>query len=130
MKHVVVYVTPKQTTKTVARFLYQGYILIFGAPARVLSDWGTNAMSSFIDEMRKLLGMKRLQTMPYLPQMNGLMERSHHISMQIIQKQGEDKKVDWPGHLAEKVPVYNATRSAVTGYSPHYLMFGCRPRLL
>ena len=24
---------------------------------------------------------------------------------------------------------YNATQSAVMGYSPHYLMFGCRPRL-
>ena len=24
---------------------------------------------------------------------------------------------------------YNATRSLVTGYSPYFLMFGCRPRL-
>ena len=41
----------------------------------------------------------------------------------------EDKKADWPGHLAEIVHAYNATQSAVMGYSPHYLMFGCRPRL-
>ena len=47
----------------------------------------------------------------------------------MIGKLGEDKKADWPGHLAEIVQAYNATRSAVTGYSPHYLMFGCRPRL-
>ena len=32
MKHTMVYVTPNQTTKTVARFLYQGYISIFGTP--------------------------------------------------------------------------------------------------
>ena len=50
--------------------------------------------------------------------------------MQMIGKLGEDKKADWPGHLAEVVQVYNATRSAMTGYSPHYLMFRCRPRLL
>ena len=25
--------------------------------------------------------------------------------------------------------MYNSTRSAVTGYSPHFLMFGWRPRL-
>ena len=43
---------------------------------------------------------------------------------------GEDKKAKWPGHLAEIVHVYNATRSAMTGYSPHYLMFGCWSRLL
>ena len=29
MKHIMVYVTPNQTTKTVAKFLYQGYISIF-----------------------------------------------------------------------------------------------------
>ena len=33
MKHVMAYITPNQTTKTVTKFLYQGYISIFGAPA-------------------------------------------------------------------------------------------------
>ena len=42
---------------------------------------------------------------------------------------GEDKKANWPNHLAEIVHVYNATWSTVVGYSPHYLMFGHRPRL-
>ena len=49
--------------------------------------------------------------------------------MRMIRKVGEDKKADWPGHLAEIVHAYNATCSAMTGYSPHYLMFGQRPRL-
>ena len=42
---------------------------------------------------------------------------------------GKDKMANWPGHLAEIVQVYNATQSAMMGYIPHYLMFGCRPRL-
>ena len=37
-KHVLAYVTPNQAAKTIAKFLYQGYISIFGAPARLLSD--------------------------------------------------------------------------------------------
>ena len=74
MKHVIAYVTPNQTAKTVAKFLYQGYILIFRAPARLLSDRGANFISSIIDEMCKLLSMKKLQTMPYHPQTNGLVE--------------------------------------------------------
>ena len=49
--------------------------------------------------------------------------------MRMIGKLGEDKKADWPSHLAEIVHAYNATQSAVTGYSPHYLMFGRWPRL-
>ena len=44
--------------------------------------------------------------------------------MQMIGKLEEDKKADWPSHLAEIVHAYNAIHSAVTGDSPHYLMFG------
>ena len=36
--------------------------------------------------------------------------------MCIIRKLGEDKKADWPSHLAEIVHAYNATKSAVIGY--------------
>ena len=50
--------------------------------------------------------------------------------MSMIGKLGEDKKANQPSHLAKIVHAYNATQSAVTRYSPHYLMFGCRPRLL
>ena len=81
-------------------------------------------MSSVINEMCKILGVKKLQTTPYHPQTNGLVERSHQTIMRIIGKLGEDKKADWPGHLAEIMHAYNATCSAMTGYSLHYLMFG------
>ena len=49
--------------------------------------------------------------------------------MCMIGKLGEDKKANWPSHLAEIAHAYNATQSAVTGYSPHYLMFGWWPRI-
>ena len=67
--------------------------------------------------------------MPYHPQTNWLVERSHQTIMCMIGKLGEDKKADWPSHLAEIVHAYNATQSSVTRYSPHYLMFGQWPRL-
>ena len=126
-KHVMAYVTPNKTAKTVTKFLYWGSILILGAPARFLGDQGANFMSSIIDKLCTLLGMKKLQTMLYHPQTNGLVERSHQTIMQMIRKLGEDKKADWPGHLAEIVQAYNATQSTVMGYSLHYLMFGCTP---
>ena len=37
-KHIMAYVTPDQTAKTVAEFLWQGYISIFGTLAKLLSD--------------------------------------------------------------------------------------------
>ena len=128
-KHVLAYVTPDQTAKTITKFLYGGYISIFGALARFLSDRGTSFTSSIIKGLCKILGIKWLWTMAYQPQMNGLVERLHQTIMHMIGKLGEDKKADWPSHLAEIVHAYNATQSAVTGYSPYCLMFRQWPRL-
>ena len=128
MKHMYAYVTPDQTARTIAKFLYQGYISISGALARILSNRHANFMSNVIEEMYKILGMTKLQTMPYHPQTNGLVERLHQMIMCMIGKLEKDKKADWPSHLAQIAHTYNATCSAVTGYSPHYLMFGQRPR--
>ena len=57
-KHVLTYVTPDQTVKAVTKFLYGGYISIFGAPARLLSDRGTSFTSSIIEELCKILGIQ------------------------------------------------------------------------
>ena len=57
-KHVLVYVTPNQTAKIITKFLYGGYISIFGAPARLLSDRGTSFTSSIIEELCKILGIQ------------------------------------------------------------------------
>ena len=129
MKYMLAYVNPDQTVKTITKFLYGGYISVFGALARLLSDKGASFMSSVIEEMCKILGMKQLQTMLYHPQTNGLVERLHQTIMCIIGKLEEDKNANWPSLLAEIVHTYNATQSTVTRYSPHYLMFGGQPRL-
>ena len=46
-----------------------------------------------------------------------------------IGKLEEDKKACWSEHLPELLLAYNTTCSAVTGYSPYYLLFGRRLRI-
>ena len=49
--------------------------------------------------------------------------------IRMIGKLEEDKKACWSKHLPELLLAYNATHSAVTGYSPYYLLFGRRSRI-
>ena len=41
----------------------------------------------------------------------------------MIGKLEQDKKACWSEHLPEMLSAYNGTRSAVTGYSPYFLLF-------
>ena len=53
----------------------------------------------------------------------------NQMIIHMISKLEEDKKACWSEHLPELLLACNATRSAVTGYSPHYLLFGRRSRI-
>ena len=56
-KHMLAYMTPDQTAKPIAKFLYGGYTSIFGAPASLLSGRGASFMSSVIEELCKILSI-------------------------------------------------------------------------
>ena len=65
--HILAYVTPDQTTKNIAKFLYVGYISIFWALARILSDRGASFTSSIIEELCKILCIKPTVDHPLPP---------------------------------------------------------------
>jgi transposase InsO family protein len=46
-----------------------------GIPQEILTDQGTNLKSSLLGELYKLIGVTAIQTSPYHPQMDGLVER-------------------------------------------------------
>ena len=69
-KHVMAYMTPIQTAKNASMFLWQGYISIFRALAKLLSDWGTNFESNIIKELCELMGIQKVRTSPYCTQTN------------------------------------------------------------
>ena len=129
MKHIKAYVTPDQTAKTVAKFLWQGYISIFRAPAKLLSDQGANFESNVIKELCEIMDIWKVRTSPHHTQTNGQVEQAHQLLIHMIGKLSKDQKVDWPKHLSDLVYAYNSMTLAITGYSPHYLMFRCRPCL-
>ena len=73
-RHVMAYVTPDQMAKTAAKFLWQGYISIFRAPAKLLSDQRATIESNIISDLCELMGIWKARTSPYHPQTNGQVE--------------------------------------------------------
>ena len=128
-KYVVAYVVKDQTACTAAETLRIGYLGLFSAPAYLVSDQGKAFTGHIITHFCELYGVQKLRTSPYHAQTNGQVERMNQTIICMIGKLEEDRKAYWSEHLPELLMAYNATRSAVTGYSPYYLLFGRRPRI-
>ena len=106
-----------------------GYFGLFGAPAYLVSDQGKAFTGHIITHLCDLYGVQKLRTSPYHAQTNGQVERMNQTIIHMIGKLEEDKKACWSEHLPKLLLAYNATCSAVTGYSPYYLLFGRRSRI-
>ena len=128
-KYIVAYVVKDQTARTTTETLRIGYFGLFGAPAYLVSDQGKAFMGHVITHLCELYGVQKLRTSPYHAQTNGQVEHMNQTIIRMIGKLEEDKKACWSKHLPELLMAYNATCSAVTGYSPYYLLFGRRPRI-
>ena len=126
---VQAYVTKDQTARTVARILYDKYFTVFRFPQRLMSDQAWAFCGNIITQMCDYLWIEKIRTSPYHPQRNGQVEQVHQTILRMIGKLEEDKCRDWLTHLGSVVHAYNAMRSLVTGFSPHYLMFGRQPRI-
>ena len=70
-KHVLAYVNPDQTAETFAKFLYGGYISIFGALARLLSDRGTNLPVALFRNFARSLASNDCRLCPTTPRLMG-----------------------------------------------------------
>ena len=119
-KYVVAYVVKDQTAHTAAETLRNGYFGLFSAPAYLISDQGKAFTGHIITHLCDLYGVQKLRTSPYHAQTNGQVERMNQMIIRMVSKLEEDKKACWSKHLPELLLAYNATRSAVTGYSPYY----------
>ena len=88
-----------------------------------------NFMSALVEELCSAFGIQKCRTTAYHAQCNWQVERFHQTLFCMIGKLLHDKKAQWEQHLLELLQAYNSTRSVVTGYLPHYLMFGRHPHL-
>ena len=116
-----------QTARTVARALFDGWFVHYGAPLRLHSDQGRNFESALIRELCKLYGIEKSHTTPYHPEGNGQTERFNRTMCSMIRSLDPACRKRWPEMIRQLVFLYNATPHGTTGMSPYRLLYGREP---
>ena len=92
-RYMLAVVTRDQTVKTITKVLYERFIVVFGVPAKLLSNHSANFTSTLVEELCGVFGIKKCCTTAYHVQSNGQVERFHQTLFQMIGTLGKDKKV-------------------------------------
>ena len=110
------------TSMEVLRHL-RSIFTLFGYPVTITADNGRQFISQEFFSYCKEKGIIVNNTIPYWPQMNGLVERQNRTLMARIRKSvAEDR--DWKLDLEDYLIMYRSTPQETTGKSPAELMFG------
>lgn len=118
-----------QSSKQVARILWDKFFCIYGFPERIHSDQGANFESQLIRELLEVAGVKKSRTTAYHPMGNGHVERFNRTLGSMIRSLPPRNKQKWPQMLQTLTFAYNCTAHESTGYAPFYLMYGRIPKL-
>ena len=76
---------PDQKAETIAKLFVENIVCCHGIPVELLSDRGTNFLSSLIQEVCKLLGARKINTGYHL-QTDGLVEKFNSTLIAMIAK--------------------------------------------
>ena len=121
--------TPNQTAHTTAAAAYNHFFSKYGFPEKIVTDRGTQFEGFLFTELCKVAKITKLRTTSYHPQCNGNSERFNSTLINMIKTLEYEDKVQWTKHLNTLCSAYNSTLHSSTGFSPHWLMMGRKPRL-
>jgi len=114
----------EQTITThVADAFIKKFLFILGPPRAILTDQGSNLLSSFMRKVAHRFNITQYKTTAYQPQSNGSVERSYHSLIEYL-KHFADNTNDWDSNLEMAMLSYNISIHEGTKYTPYQLVFG------
>jgi len=69
------YPAPDQKVERIARLLVEEIVPLCGVPEALLSDRGTNLLSTLMQDICRLLGIKKLNMTSHHPHCDGMIEK-------------------------------------------------------
>ena len=118
------------TGEEIAKILYNEIICRWGAPYSLLSDRGTNFLSSIVVEVCKLFSISKYKTSSWHPETNATAERRMSTLAQTLRMYINKHQTNWPDLLPSIMAAMRATPCvSSTLFSPYKLLLGEEMRL-
>ena len=89
-----------------------------GVAQEILTDQGSNFTSQLLKELYRMLKITPIQTSPYHPQTDGLVERFNATLKSMLKKMSKDDLSEWDRWLPYLLFAYREVPNESTGFSP------------
>jgi transposase InsO family protein len=120
----------KEATAQATAEAFIQFFCRWGAPAILLSDRGSNFLSTMIQEINQIFNINPRFTTAYHPQTNGKVERFNSTIVSILSMYVSMKGDDWDKFIPFALYAYNTSRHQQNKFTPYYMMFGREARYL
>jgi len=115
-------------TETTVKAILENFVPTYGLFRALRSDRGTNFTSSVFKGVMKGLGVDTVLVPPRNTNSNPVERQNQSIYAALKVDENHEVK-DWAKKLPLATLVVNCAKSARTGFSPYYLVYGRQPRL-
>ena len=95
-----------------------------GIPREILTDQGTNFTSALFTQLCRKLNIGKLQSSPYRPETNAIVERFNGTLKSMLKKLVDEGAKDWDEYIPYVLFAYREVPSETTGFSPFELVYG------
>lgn len=127
----MVHFVPMKTTDNaanVARLFFDAIFRLHGLPEHIVSDRDPRFVSSFWQNLWKLLGTDLMMSTSYHPQTDGQTERVNRILEEYLRAFVNSRHNNWHEYLAAAEFTINSAKQVSTGKSPFELNSAVPPR--
>lgn len=128
-KYLIIVPIPDKSATTIAKAIFEHFILIYGLLKEIRTDLGTEYINSILSELCKLLQITHNTSTAYHPQSVGTIERNHRVFNEYIRSYISENISDWETYSKYFAFCYNITNNSSLDhkYTPYELVFNKTP---
>lgn len=128
-KYLVAIPIANKSASTVAKAIFESFILKYGPMKTFITDMGTEYRNTIMNELCKYLKINNITSTAHHHQTLGTVERSHRTLNEYLRSYISVDKTDWDVWLNYFVYCFNTTPSMAHNYCPYELVYSKTPNL-